>query len=50
MAEALRPEGVRVIPGGHEWPVWSQLWADFLDSQFAQQDRNQQSSAAASSR
>jgi hypothetical protein len=50
MAEALRPEGVRVIPGGHEWPVWSQLWADFLDSQFGQQDRNQQSSAAASSR
>src|SRR5262249_40682484 len=33
MADTLDPEDVRVIPGGHEWPVWSQLWEDFLDSQ-----------------
>jgi hypothetical protein len=50
MAEALQPADVRVIPGGHEWPVWSQLWGDFLDSQFGEQDRKAQSSAAASNR
>jgi pimeloyl-ACP methyl ester carboxylesterase len=48
MATALATEDTRVIPGGHEWPVWSQLWEDFLDRQFIQQDRNGQSSAAAS--
>jgi enterochelin esterase-like enzyme len=48
MAAALQPADVRVIPGGHEWPVWTQLWADFLDSQFSRQDRSLQSSAAAS--
>src|SRR5262249_52006524 len=50
MAEALSPAAVRVIPGGHKWPVWSQLWADFLDSEFGEQDRKTHSSAAASSR
>jgi pimeloyl-ACP methyl ester carboxylesterase len=50
MADTLDPEDVRVIPGGHEWPVWSQLWEDFLDSQFGNQDRNTRSSAAASNR
>lgn len=50
MAAALSPGNVQVIPGGHEWPVWSRLWANFLDSQFAQQDRNLQSSATASNR
>ena len=48
MAAALSPQAVQVIPGGHEWPVWSRLWGDFLDSQFNHQDRNVQSSAAAS--
>jgi hypothetical protein len=50
MAAALSPEDVRVIPGGHEWPVWSQLWIDLLDSQFIHQDGKMQSSAAASNR
>jgi pimeloyl-ACP methyl ester carboxylesterase len=50
MAEALSPAAVRVIPGGHEWPVWGQLWADFLDSEFGRQDRKAQSSATASTR
>ncbi|MFL6604036.1 MAG: alpha/beta hydrolase [Steroidobacteraceae bacterium] len=50
MAAALNPAAVRVIPGGHTWPVWTQLWADFLDSQFIHQDRNLQSSAAAANR
>jgi pimeloyl-ACP methyl ester carboxylesterase len=49
MAAALQPEEVDVIPGGHEWPVWSQLWNRFLDTQFIQQD-TKQSSAAVSSR
>lgn len=49
MAAALDPQNVQVVAGGHEWPVWSQLWAGFLDSQFAQ-DRNEQSSAAAADR
>jgi len=48
MAAALSPAEVRVVPGGHEWPVWAQLWGDFLDSQFIHQDRDLQSSAAAS--
>jgi pimeloyl-ACP methyl ester carboxylesterase len=48
MAGALLPEEVQVVPGGHEWPVWSQLWGDFLDSQFSQQDGSAQPSAAAS--
>src|SRR5262249_33374429 len=39
MAAALTPGHVRVVPGGHEWPVWSQLWGEFLDSQFAARDR-----------
>lgn len=49
MASALPPENVRVVPGAHEWPVWSQLWEDFLDSQFSSEDRTH-SSAAASDR
>jgi pimeloyl-ACP methyl ester carboxylesterase len=49
MAAALDPQDVQVVTGGHEWPVWSQLWADFLDRQFVQ-DRNEPSSAAASNR
>ena len=49
MAATLNPDSVQVIPGGHEWPVWTQLWGDFLDSEFVQQDRKP-SSAAASSR
>lgn len=36
MADALDPKCVQVIAGGHEWPAWSRLWADFLDRQFAQ--------------
>ncbi len=48
MGAALSPEAVRVIPGGHEWPVWAQLWSDFLDSQFTHRDRDVQSDAATS--
>ena len=34
MASALAPECVDVVPGGHEWPVWRQLWENFLDARF----------------
>jgi pimeloyl-ACP methyl ester carboxylesterase len=47
MAAALDPDSVRIVPGGHDWPVWSQLWADFLDRQFTHGDRSLQSSASA---
>ncbi len=31
MTAALPPDRVHVIPGGHDWPVWRQLWDNFLD-------------------
>ena len=34
MAEALAPERVSHVAGGHVWPVWQQLWCDFLDRRF----------------
>ena len=38
MAAALSPECVQIVPGGHEWPVWTQLWDDFLESRFVRRD------------
>jgi pimeloyl-ACP methyl ester carboxylesterase len=35
MASALAPESVDVVAGGHEWPVWRQLWGNFLDARFS---------------
>ena len=35
MAAALRPERVHTVPGGHDWPVWRQLWQRFLDLRMA---------------
>ena len=34
MAEALPPAHLDSLPGGHDWPVWQQLWHNFLDRQF----------------
>jgi pimeloyl-ACP methyl ester carboxylesterase len=34
LAATLPPDSVNVIPGGHEWPIWSSLWENFLDSRF----------------
>jgi pimeloyl-ACP methyl ester carboxylesterase len=31
LARALPASATRVIPGGHEWPVWRALWGLFLD-------------------
>lgn len=32
MAEALPPQAVNVVAGGHDWHTWSILWEQFLDS------------------
>ncbi len=34
MAEALAPNAVHVVSGGHDWPTWIALWEYFLDSTF----------------
>ncbi len=34
MAQALPPARVDKIPGDHIWPVWQQLWHNFLDKRF----------------
>jgi pimeloyl-ACP methyl ester carboxylesterase len=34
MAEALSPESVDIVPGGHEWSTWVQLWKNFLEKRF----------------
>jgi pimeloyl-ACP methyl ester carboxylesterase len=31
MAEVLAPDCVDTAAGGHDWPVWRQLWENFLD-------------------
>lgn len=31
MAEAIGADSVNTIAGGHHWPVWQQLWSNFLD-------------------
>jgi len=31
MAAALAPQAVDERPGGHDWPVWRELWENFLD-------------------
>ncbi len=30
MAEAVAPERVRELPGGHDWAAWRALWTEFL--------------------
>jgi pimeloyl-ACP methyl ester carboxylesterase len=37
MAAALPPEMVDVLPGGHDWPVWRQLWDNFLDARLSRE-------------
>jgi enterochelin esterase-like enzyme len=32
LAEVLPQERSFVIPGGHDWATWRQLWANFLDT------------------
>ena len=35
LAATLPAESVDVIAGSHDWPTWSRLWENFLDSHFA---------------
>lgn len=34
MAQILPKERVDIVPGGHDWAVWQQLWHQFLDKRF----------------
>lgn len=34
MADLLPAGQVDIVEGDHEWPVWLQLWQNFLDRQF----------------
>jgi pimeloyl-ACP methyl ester carboxylesterase len=34
IAECFPPDARLAIPGGHDWPVWQQLWEHFLDHGF----------------
>ncbi len=31
LAQALPAANTQEVPGGHDWPVWRQLWDNFLD-------------------
>jgi hypothetical protein len=35
MADALPPEAVDVVQGGHDWRAWTILWENFLDAKFS---------------
>lgn len=35
MAAVLAPGTVHIIPGGHDWRTWRQLWENFLDARAA---------------
>ncbi|HUQ28989.1 MAG TPA: alpha/beta hydrolase-fold protein [Usitatibacter sp.] len=35
MAQALSPDRVHEMPGGHDWSAWRALWAEFLDNSKA---------------
>lgn len=35
MAQALAPERVREMPGGHDWSAWRALWLEFLGNSKA---------------
>jgi pimeloyl-ACP methyl ester carboxylesterase len=34
LAAALPADAVNMIAGGHDWPTWSRLWENYLDSRF----------------
>ncbi len=40
MAQALPVGHVNKIPGDHVWPVWLQLWHNFLDKRFIMHDHD----------
>jgi pimeloyl-ACP methyl ester carboxylesterase len=34
LAATLPADAVDVIAGGHDWPTWTRLWENFLDTRF----------------
>jgi enterochelin esterase-like enzyme len=34
LAAALPADSVDTVQGGHDWPTWTRLWENFLDSRF----------------
>src|SRR6185437_1448759 len=34
MAAALDSASIDIVPGGHDWQAWRQLWENFLDKRF----------------
>jgi hypothetical protein len=32
LAQSLPADSVAIIDGGHDWPTWTRLWENFLDS------------------
>lgn len=49
MEQVIPARQVDKIPGDHSWPVWQQLWFNFLDKQLAQWKTVQNQKAAARS-
>jgi pimeloyl-ACP methyl ester carboxylesterase len=39
LAATLPSDAVDRIAGGHDWPTWSRLWENFLDSRFISDSR-----------
>ena len=37
LADALPPQEVDTVAGGHDWPTWHRLWENFLDARFARE-------------
>ena len=35
LAQVVPADSVHVIDGAHDWPTWTRLWENFLDSRFA---------------
>lgn len=50
MTAVLGPESVHVVPGGHDWPVWRQLWNYFLDCRLLKHDARPHANASAQDR
>ncbi|MEZ0210128.1 MAG: alpha/beta hydrolase-fold protein [Methylophilus sp.] len=49
MEQAIPASQVDKLPGDHTWPVWQQLWSNFLDKQQAHWKTSQNQKLAASS-
>jgi hypothetical protein len=42
LASRLKPEAIKTISGGHDWPVWQALWQHFItEGPLSHQDSSQ---------